>query len=293
MLARRDSVTITVPDLLTALRAGGPVLAAELRPPRAELAAGEGMDAWIDTYHAVRRLTRQGTYVFLTDNAVGAQEEDNLRHLITNLGTDVRRERIVPFLTAKHSLDYCLSYAERAHQSGFPALVVLGGDKAIGTPRSVEHAWQLRALLRSHDHTIGLGGWANPHGDPERQVDYLSAPDFHAEFYLTQVVSHHDASQVGRFLEAAERRALTLPGVFGVFYYRSANPNTLQALRGFLPVPIDGLSREFASGDTAEDICARTIRTLRGAGAKHFYISNLPIGRAQTVLTSILEKADI
>jgi len=293
VLARRDSVTITVPDLLTALRAGGPVLAAELRPPRAELAAGEGMDAWIDTYHAVRRLTRQGTYVFLTDNAVGAQEEDNLRHLITNLGTDVRRERIVPFLTAKHSLDYCLSYAERAHQSGFPALVVLGGDKAIGTPRSVEHAWQLRALLRSHDHTIGLGGWANPHGDPERQVDYLSAPDFHAEFYLTQVVSHHDASQVGRFLEAAERRALTLPGVFGVFYYRSANPKTLQALRGFLPVPIDGLSREFASGDTAEDICARTIRTLRGAGAKHFYISNLPIGRAQTVLTSILEKADI
>ncbi|HIC52610.1 MAG TPA: hypothetical protein EYO97_02140 [Gemmatimonadetes bacterium] len=27
---------------------------AELRPPRAELAAPEGMDAWIDTYHAVR-----------------------------------------------------------------------------------------------------------------------------------------------------------------------------------------------------------------------------------------------
>ena len=38
-------------DLLTALRSGAPVLAAELRPPRAELAMGEGMDAWIDTYH--------------------------------------------------------------------------------------------------------------------------------------------------------------------------------------------------------------------------------------------------
>ena len=72
-------------DLLTALRAGGSVFAAELRPPRAELAAAESMDAWIDTYHAVRRLTRQGTYVFLTDSAVGAQEEDNLRHLVTNL----------------------------------------------------------------------------------------------------------------------------------------------------------------------------------------------------------------
>ena len=186
---------MTVPDLLTALRSGNPVFAAELRPPRAELAAREGMDAWIDTYHAVRRLTRQGTYVFLTDSAVGAEEEDNLRHLITNLGTDVARERIVPFLTSKHSLEFCLSYAERAHQNGFPALVVLGGDKTVGPPRSVEHAWQLRALLRSHDHAIALGGWANPHGEAERQVDYLSASDFHAEFYLTQIVSHHDVCE--------------------------------------------------------------------------------------------------
>src|SRR6186997_735262 len=107
-------------DLLTALRSGASVFAAELRPPRAELATAEGMDAWIDTYHALRRLTRQGTYVFLTDSAVGAAEEDNLRHLVTNLGTDVPRERIAPFLTAKHSLAYCLSYAERAQQHGFP-----------------------------------------------------------------------------------------------------------------------------------------------------------------------------
>lgn len=279
------------PDILTALRSGTPVFAAELRPPRAELAAREGMDAWIDTYHAVRGLTRQGTYVFLTDSAVGAEEEDNLRHLITNLGTDVPRQRIVPFLTSKHSLQFCLSYAERAHQSGFPALVVLGGDKTVGPPRSVEHAWQLRALLRSHDHKLALGGWANPHGDAERQVDYLAASDFHAEFYLTQIVSHHEVASVSRFVNEVERRNLTLPGVFGVFYYRSANPKTLQTLRSFLPVPIEGLSREFASGDAPEDVCARTIRVLREAGAKHFYISNLPIGRAQGVLRTILEKA--
>src|SRR6266699_1173667 len=138
-------------DILSALKAGPSVFAAELRPPRAELAAGEGMDAWIDTYHAVRRLTREGTYVFLTDSAVGAEEEDNLRHLVTNLGQDVPRQRIVPFLTSKHSLEFCLSYAERAHQSGFPALVVLGGDKTVGAPRVVEHAWQLRKALREHD----------------------------------------------------------------------------------------------------------------------------------------------
>ena len=180
------------------------------------------MDAWIDTYHAVRRLTTQGTFVFLTDSAVGAQEEDNLRHLVTNLGTDVPRTRIVPFLTTKHSLEYCLSYAERAHHHGFPALVVLGGDKNIGTPRAVEHAWQLRQLLQERDRTLVLGGWANPHADAARQVEYLLAPDFHAEFFLTQVVSHHQIDKAARFIDEAGRRHLTLAGIFGVFYYRSA-----------------------------------------------------------------------
>jgi hypothetical protein len=280
-------------DLLSALRAGPPVFAAELRPPRAELAAAEGMDAWIDTYHAVRRLTREGTFVFLTDSAVGAAEEDNLRHLVTNLGLDVPRERIVPFLTTKHALEYCLSYADRAHQSGFPALVVLGGDKTVGAPRSVEHAWQLRKMLRERDHTLALGGWANPHADAERQVDFLSAPDVHAEFYLTQVVSHHHAEQVARFLRAAERRGLAMPGLFGVFYYRSANRRTLDALNAFLPVPVEGLAREFAEGATPEDICARTIRALMDAGARHFYISNLPLARAQHVLADILAKVGV
>ena len=251
------------------------------------------MDAWIDTYHAVQRLTRQGTYVFLTDSAVGSQEEDNLRHLVTNLGNDVPRERIVPFLTAKHSLEYCLSYAERAHQNGFPALVVLGGDKAVGAPRSVEHAWQLRQLLRQRDDALTLGGWANPHADPERQVDYLVDANFHAEFFLTQVVSHHHADQVARFVAAAERRGLQLPGIFGVFYYRSANARTLAVLNGFLPVPVEGLTREFAEGATPEDVCARTIRTLMEVGARHFYISNLPVARARQVLASILEKVGV
>lgn len=282
-----------VPDLLTALRSGSPVFGAELRPPRAELAASEGMDAWIDTYHAVRRLTRQGTFVFLTDSAVGAAEEDNLRHLVTNFGWDVPRERIVPFITAKHSLEYCLSYAERARQSGFPALVVLGGDKTIGAPRCVEHAWQLREMLRARDRTLALGGWANPHGDPERQIDYLAAEHFHGEFYLTQIVSHHEAAAVGRFVGAANRRGLDVPGVFGVFFYRSANPRTLAALKEFLPVPAEALTREFEAGATAEEICARTIRALGEAGARHFYISNLPIGRAPAVLASILEKAGV
>jgi 5,10-methylenetetrahydrofolate reductase len=280
-------------DLLTALRSSGSVIAAELRPPRAELEAREGMDAWIDTYHAVKRLTQRGTFVFLTDSAVGAEEEDNLRHLVINLGRDVPRERVVPFMTAKHSLEYCLSYAERARQSGFPALVVLGGDKALGIPRCVEHAWQLREMIRRRDSTLALGGWANPHADPERQADFLTAGNLNAEYYLTQVVSHHHAARVERFVDVTRRRGVTLPGVFGVFYYRSANPRTLAALESFLPVPAKELTREFGAGDTAEEVCARTIRTLTDAGARHFYISNLPVGRAQPVLTAILDKAEL
>ena len=256
-------MSMTVPDLLTALRSGKPVFAAELRPPRAELATGEGMDAWIDTYHAVKRLTQQGTYVFLTDSAVGSQEEDNLRHLVTNLGTDVPRQRIVPFLTSKHPLEYCYAYAERARQHGFSNLVVLGGDKAVGTPRAVAHAWQLRELLRASHPDLTMGGWANPHADAALLLDFLAADNFFAEYFLTQVVSHHDRATVERFVSVAQRRGLSLPGVFGVFYYRSANLKTLTALRGFLPVPIEGLQKDFASGATPEEVCARTIRTLR------------------------------
>ena len=220
--------------------------------------------------------------MFLTDSAVGAPEEDNLRHLVTNLGLDVPRERIVPFLTTKHALEYCLSYADRAHQSGFPALVVLGGDKSVGTPRSVEHAWQLRQMLRERDHALALGGWANPHADPERQVDYLAAPNVQRRVLPDAGRQPSPRRRRSRAsCAAAERRGLALPGVFGVFYYRSANPRTLDALKGFLPVPVEGLTREFADGATPEDVCARTIRALIDVGARHFYISNLPVGRAQ------------
>jgi len=274
--------------LLDDLRSGSSVIAAELRPPRAELKAAASMDAWIDTYHAVRGLTAAGTPVFLTDSAVGSKEEDNLRHLVINLGTDVPRSRVVPFLTCKHPLDYCLAYADRAHQHGFDALVVLGGDKQVGEPRCLTHAWQLREQIRSRVPALSLGGWANPHANAEAQVGHLLEDRTTAEFYLTQVVSHHSRPAVERFLDAGARRGLSLPGVFGVFYYRSANRSTLAALEGFLPVPVAELTREFAGGATPEEICARSIRELTDAGARHFYISNLPVGRAAPTLRRIL-----
>ncbi len=155
----------------------------------------------------VRGLVRAGTFVFLTDSAVGAQEEHNLRHLVINLGTDVPRDHVVPFLTTKHSLEFCLSYAERAWHEGFPSLVVLGGDRTVGPPRCVEHAWQLREAIRAHVPGLALGGWANPHADrPPRRPATSATNISRGEYFLTQVVSHHDA-EGGGGLHARDRAA--------------------------------------------------------------------------------------
>jgi 5,10-methylenetetrahydrofolate reductase len=275
--------------LVHALRSGGDVVSVELRPPRAELDAAAGMDAWIDTYHAVSGFVRDQAFVFLTDSAVGAREENNLRHLVINLGPDVPRDHVVPFLTTKHSMAFCLSYAERAWQEGFRSLVVLGGDRTVGPPRCVEHAWQLREAILEHVPGLSLGGWSNPHTDPAKQAGYLDDEHFGGEFFLTQVVSHHDVIKVERFLTELGRRRVDLPGIVGVFYYRSANPKTLDVLKQFLPVPVEGLIAEFAAGESPDAICARTIRELRAAGARHFYVSNLPINRARQTLSNVLK----
>jgi hypothetical protein len=268
-------------------------VAVELRPPRAELEASAGIDAWIDTYHAIKGLVRQNVRVMVTDSAVGAQEENNLRHLVTNLGPDVPRTSVVPFLTTKHSIDFCLGYADQVVQHGFPALVVLGGDKHVGRARSVEHAWQLRQLIRQRHPALPLGGWANPAGDPARQVAFVGNSEFTADFYLTQIVSHHRAGDVEGFLREADRQGVTAPGMFGVFYYRSAKASTLKTLSQFLPVPVDELTAEFAAGATPVDVCARSIRALMAVGVRHFYVSNLPLARTASVLTAILDKAGL
>jgi 5,10-methylenetetrahydrofolate reductase len=274
--------------LLERLKSGTPVIAAELRPPRAELETAASMDAWIDTYHAVRGLTRAGTFVFLTDSAVGLKEEDNLRHLVINLGSDVPRSHVVPFLTCKHTSEYCLAYADRARHHGFESLVILGGDKHLGPPRCVEHAWQLREMIRAREAQLALGGWANPHSDAATQVQHLLDDRVTAEFFLTQIVSHHSRPAVERFLAEGQRRGLALPGMFGVFYYRSANTRTLETLRDFLPVPVAELRDEFAKGATPDSVCARSIRELTASGVKHFYVSNLPVGRAASTLERVL-----
>jgi hypothetical protein len=274
-------------------RESSSVVAVELRPPRAELEAAEGMDAWIDTYHAIRSLTRHDVRVMVTDSAVGAQEENNLRHLVTNLGSQVARANVVPFLTSKHSLEFCLGYSDQAVHHGFSSLVVLGGDKHVGRPRCVEHAWQLRQAIRRRHPELELGGWANPTAVPGSQIDYLLHAAGTTDFYLTQIASHHQAREVEAFLDEARRRGVTAPAVFGVFYYRSAKASTLATLQQFLPVPVQALTAEFGSGATPVEVCARTIRTLRELGVRHFYVSNLPLRRTAHTLNAILDRAGV
>lgn len=261
------------------LRSAEPLVAVELRPPRSGMSFADSMDRWIDMYHGIQRLTRRDTLVFLTDNAVGQAEEENLNHITSNLGADASRSCIIPFLTCKHTMDYCHLYAQRAASYGFEALTVLGGDSSVGPPRCVPHAYQLRQSIRERIPGLALGGWANPHKDPVPQVEYLTRGDFTADFYLTQVVSHHSARQVEAFLNEARRREVDLPGVFGVFLYRSANPRTLERLGEFFPVPAKEITKEFEAGATPEEICVRSIATLRDLGVDKIYLSNLGFER--------------
>ncbi len=262
-------------SLLGRLREDRPLVTVELRAPRSGLSYADSVDVWIDMYHSIQRLARRDTYLFLTDNAVGASEEENLSHLTANLAADVPPARMAPFLTCKHTLEYCLMYAKRAASSGFEALAVLGGDKSVGLPRCVPHASELRQLIREQVPSLTLGGWANPHKDPAGQVGYITREDFTAEYLLTQVVSHHSIRHVESFLEESRRRGVSSPAVFGVFLYRSANPTTLARLGEFFPVPAEELTREFETGTSAEEICVRTIKALRDVGADKIYLSNL------------------
>jgi len=266
-----------------------PLVAVELRPPKTGLTAQQGMDTWIDMYHSVRRLARHDTAIFLTDNAVGESEEENLRHLVTNLAGDVTAWKLVPFLTCKHTLDYCLMYADRAVTHGFPALTVLGGDKTVGPPRCLEFAYMLRQRIRARHSKLELGGWANPLRNPTEQVDYLLASGFTGNFFLTQIVSHHQLPQVAAFVDELRCRDVRWPGVFGVFLYRSANLKTLERLRQFFPVPVEGVVRDFEAGMTPEEICALTIVALRNLGVDKVYLSNLGYRRPEERYRRVLE----
>jgi 5,10-methylenetetrahydrofolate reductase len=267
------------------------LLNVEMCPPRMDLPLEQSVDAWIDSNHLMRKIASLGRFVFMTDGAIGRREEPNLRHVTINLGKETDRSRIIPILTTKHSLEYCLEFAQRAYSLGFSSLVVLGGDKSDNEPRCVEHAYELRGLIRKAVPDLMLGGWTSPHGGG-RQVEYMLDSDYSADFYLAQIVSHYQIRSVEQFSNEAVRRGLKIPGVFGVFYYRSASPKTLGMLSQFFPVPLEELKRDFAAGKSPDEICALSIHALLQRGVKNLYISNLPMPAAVETFTKIENRVE-
>jgi hypothetical protein len=267
------------------------LLNVEMCPPRMDLPLEQSVDAWIDSNQLMRKIASLGRFVFLTDGAIGRREEPNLRHVTINLGSEADRSRIVPILTTKHTLEYCLEFAQRSYTLGFTSLVVLGGDKNDGVPRCVEHAYELRRLIRQSVPGITLGGWANPHGGA-RQVELMLAADYSADFYLAQIVSHYQTNAIDRFTNETERLGVKIPGIFGVFYYRTANLKTFKLLSDFLPVPVEELRRDFAANVHPEEICARSIHALLQRGVKNVYISNLPMATAVQTFGRIESRVD-
>jgi hypothetical protein len=281
-----------VPDFLEELRAPGPVVGVELRPPRSGLVAGPAMDTWIDLGHAARSLARRAAFVLLTDSAIGDAEEENLRHLASNLSGEVEASLLVPFLTCKHSLDYCMLFAERALRHGVQAMTVVGGDVTDGEERCLPHADLLRQRIRLRQPNLTLGGWVNPHRDPSSQADYLLQRDFSADYYLTQVVSHHHGPAIEGWLDEAGRRGIDLPAAWGVFYYRSGRPSALRRLAQHFAVPVDAIAADFDSGAGPAEICARSIAALRRMGAENVYVCNLGTRGAGQRLADVLEAVE-
>ena len=274
--------------LLERLKADKPLVIAELRPPRADLSSGASMDAWLGMSATVGRLLRKEVPILLTDAAVGSNEEENLQHIINNLDVDAGRGLVCPFLTTKHTLEYCEWYAARALEAGCDTITVLGGDKHVGAPRCVPHGYLLREHLKARFPELVLGGWANPHADIARQTAYLTAEDFCADFHLTQLVSHHHLEVVDAFLEAKAKAGVEQPAIWGVFHYRSPNKKTLERLASFFPVPLEGLLRDFDQGMSATEITAKTIVALRERGIDKVYVSNLNPDRAHRQLKKIV-----
>ena len=267
------------------------LLNVEMCPPRVDLPLEQSVDAWIDSNRLMRKITSLGRFVFMTDGAIGRREEPNLRHVTINLGSEADRTRIIPILTTKHSLEYCLEFAQRSYTLGFTSLVVLGGDKSDDTPRCVEHAYELRRLIRQSVPGMTLGGWASPHGG-RRQVEYMLHPEYTADFYMAQIAAHYQIPAIDEFLNEAARLGVRIPGIFGVFYYRSASSKTLDMLSKFIPIPGEELKRDFAANVAPEEICARSVHAFVERGVKNIYISNLPIATASEKLSRVESRVE-
>ena len=240
------------------------------------LDAARGMDVWIDMYHAVRRLARDGTFVLLTDDAAGNPEEESLAHLAANLGAAADLETVVPFLTCKHAVGYCRLFARRAAGLGVAGVAVVGG-------RPLRRARTMRPrTARTCARSCGANSpGSRSEGGRTRTGTRSSRPASSPRTTSPRTSSSPRSSRTTRSAGWSASApswtawAWDVPVVYGVFLYRSANPRTLRQLSRYFPVPAREIAAEFAAGMSADEICARSVRRLREAGAEKVYVSNL------------------
>jgi hypothetical protein len=120
----------------------------------------------------------------------------------------------------------------------------------------------------------------------------MLAPEYSADFYLAQIVSHYQTRAIDEFVNETERLGVKIPGIFGVFYYRTPNPKTFTMLSKFLPVPVEELQRDFEANVHPEEICALSVHALLRRSVKNVYVSNLPMATAGQTFSRIESRVE-
>ena len=201
------------------------------------------MDAWIDTYHAIRSLVRRDLYR-LSDRQrrriAGGRQSPASRHESRGVGRSssgscrssrrsTRSSSAWPTRSARGSTVFRRSSSWAATRASARRVVssMRGSSARPSATSSRRSSWAAGPIRMVR---------------PGVQVGYLL--DGRCERGL---LSHADRlaprSRQGSALPRARRLGASScsAGVFGVFYYRSANPQTLNMLKEFMPVPVDAL----------------------------------------------------
>ena len=249
------------PPLVRALRATVPsVLSVELRPPRAELDAAAGMDAWIDTYHAVSGLVaRRDVRVPHRQRRRRARRTQPAasRHQPRH-GRAARSRRAVPDDEALAASSACRTPSARGRKAS-GRWSCSAATRSVGPPRCVD----ARVAAARGDPRARAGALARRLGESARRSGDAGGLSRRRALHRRVLpdagrLASRRRGRSSAFCEELDAAAAsTLPGIFGVFYYRSANPKTLETLKQFLPVPVEGLTRGVRGGRDAGRRSAR------------------------------------
>ena len=200
------------------------------------------MDAWIDTYHAVRPLTRQDIRRFPhrqrrrhagREQPASPGDQSWPRRCRTNgwcrfSRASTRSTSVCATRSRRGSTGFAVARRARRRQDRWPRALC---RTCVGAA----------AAIRAREPRLALGGWANPYADAAQQVDFIADDRFTAEFYLTQVVSHLELAPVERFVDeiAPARPRPRFPACSASSTTAAPISRHSKCLSTFLPVPVE------------------------------------------------------